>query len=122
MKTRLIAVEIAEDEVIYLEADDDVEAPRLESHDTAAPIRSARGGALDTAVKGFDMIEGSIRTFIRRTMGAFQEMAGANVDRVTLEFGINVSGEAGIPYITRGKGEGNLRIKVECSFAGNKQG
>jgi len=35
---------------------------------------------------------------------------------VTLEFGINVGGEAGIPYITKGSVESNLKIKVECSF------
>ncbi|MBD2305435.1 hypothetical protein H6G17_07900 [Chroococcidiopsis sp. FACHB-1243] len=43
-------------------------------------------------------------------------MAIANVDKVTLEFGIKVAGEAGIPYVTKGTTQSNLKITVECSF------
>ncbi|NJM77983.1 MAG: hypothetical protein HC852_22170 [Acaryochloridaceae cyanobacterium RU_4_10] len=34
----------------------------------------------------------------------------ANVDKVTLEFGIKVDAEAAIPYITKGTAESNLNI------------
>jgi len=40
----------------------------------------------------------------------------ANVDKVTLEFGIKVAGEMGVPYVTKGTAESNLKITVECSF------
>ena len=49
--------------------------------------------------------------------GCFSEkMAIANVDKVTLEFGVKVAGEGGVPYITKGSSECNLKITVECSF------
>ena len=38
------------------------------------------------------------------------------VDKVTLQFGIRVGGEAGVPYVTKGTAESNLSITVECSF------
>jgi hypothetical protein len=31
-------------------------------------------------------------------------------------FGIEVGGEAGIPYITKGTAKSNLNIPVKCSF------
>ncbi|MCX7595121.1 MAG: hypothetical protein N2235_15450 [Fischerella sp.] len=44
-----------------------------------------------------------------------------NVDKVTLEeFGIELGGEAGIPYVTKGTAKSNLKITAECSFPENK--
>jgi hypothetical protein len=40
----------------------------------------------------------------------------ANVDKVTLEFGIEIGGETGIPYVTKGTAKSNLKMQVECSF------
>jgi hypothetical protein len=53
-------------------------------------------------------------------LNAFRDLAGANVDKVTLEFGIKVGGEAGIPYVTKGTAESNIKITVECSFPDTK--
>ena len=47
---------------------------------------------------------------------AFKQVAGANVDKVTLSFGIKLGGEAGIPYLTKGTAEGNLTMQIECTF------
>lgn len=51
-------------------------------------------------------------------MNAFKQMpiANANVDKVTLEFGIELGGEAGVPYVTKGTAKSNMKIAVECSF------
>ena len=43
-------------------------------------------------------------------------IAGGNIDKVTLEFGIKAGGKAGIPYVTEGSAESHLKIVVECSF------
>jgi len=49
-------------------------------------------------------------------LSAFKKVAIANVDKVTLEFGIELGGEAGVPYVTKGTAKSNLKITVECSF------
>lgn len=49
---------------------------------------------------------------------AFKELGDANIDKVTLEFGINMVGEAGVPYITKGTAECSLKVTVESSFPG----
>ena len=61
-------------------------------------------------------MQGTIRAYIDYTLQAFRDLAIANVDKVTLEFGIKIGGEAGIPYVTKGSAESNLKITVECSF------
>lgn len=66
--------------------------------------------------QSFQAIEVTIRAYTAYTLNAFKQMAIANVDKVTLEFGIKVAGEAGVPYVTKGTAESNLKITVECSF------
>ncbi|MEL6552759.1 MAG: CU044_2847 family protein [Cyanobacteria bacterium J06621_11] len=68
------------------------------------------------AAQSFKAIEGTIRTYTNQTLNAFKGMAGGNVDKVTLQFGIRIAGEAGVPYVTKGTAESNLSITVECSF------
>ena len=36
--------------------------------------------------------------------------------KVTLEIEVKVAGEAGVPYVTKGTADANLKITVECSF------
>ncbi|PZO18258.1 MAG: hypothetical protein DCF25_10070 [Leptolyngbya foveolarum] len=82
--------------------------------EAAAASLQERGFA--NAAQSFKAIESTIRTYTKHTLSAFKDMADANVDKVTLEFGIRVSGEAGVPYVTKGAAESNLNITVECSF------
>lgn len=85
------------------------------------PSGGDTGGALSNksaiaAAQSFKAIEGTIRTYTNQTLNAFKGMAGGNVDKVTLQFGIRIAGEAGVPYVTKGTAESNLSITVECSF------
>ncbi|MGB3298619.1 MAG: CU044_2847 family protein [Phormidesmis sp.] len=68
------------------------------------------------AAQSFKAIESTIRAYTTHTLSAFKNMPQGNVDRVTLQFGIRVGGEAGVPYVTKGTAESNLSITVECSF------
>lgn len=68
------------------------------------------------AVQSFQAIEGTIRAYTTHTLSAFQHVAIANIDKVTLEFGIEIGGEAGVPYVTKGTAKSNMKITVECSF------
>lgn len=61
-------------------------------------------------------VDRTICKYTEYVLNAFRQVAGATVDKVTLEFGIEIAGEAGIPYVTKGTAKSNLKIKVECSF------
>ncbi len=111
--THLAPIQLDDQTVIYIEAEDDVNAPSLPPE--GETIRTPKGSA-EVALKHFQALQGTIRTYTAYTLNAFKEMATANVDQVTLEFGVKVAGEGGVPYITKGSAECNLKVTVVCSF------
>ncbi|MGB7249348.1 MAG: CU044_2847 family protein [Phormidesmis sp.] len=138
--TQLVPIQLEDGTEIYIEATENVAvSPTTEIDDEVEEVRRGQkgwggnggsrgvvgfpstgtpeGSAATLAAQSFKAIEGTIRTYTTHTLSAFKDMAHANVDRVTLEFGIRVGGEAGVPYVTKGTAESNLSITVECSFA-----
>jgi hypothetical protein len=73
-------------------------------------------GASEQVARSFQALQGTIRAYTSYTLNAFRQMAGANVEKVTLEFRVKVAGEAGVPDVTKGTADANLKITVECSF------
>jgi hypothetical protein len=49
-------------------------------------------------------------------MNAFKNSGVANSEEVTLECGVNLSADAGIPYIASGKAQSSLKITVKCTY------
>ncbi|ASC69181.1 hypothetical protein XM38_001070 [Halomicronema hongdechloris C2206] len=125
---QLIPIQLEDGTQIYIEATEDIATPTPDGPATAGETtRTAKGLGLPShqasqrITQSFQAIEGTIRTYTRYTLNAFRELAIAEVERVTLEFGVSVGGEAGIPYVTQGRAESNLRITVECSFKSSQQ-
>lgn len=124
--TQLVPIRLEDGTEIYMEATEDVVAPDSAPAPSLDPYaettRTAKGWNMTDpttqvhAAQSFKAIEGTIRTYTSYTMNAFKDMATANVEKVTLEFGLKVGGEAGVPYVTKGTAESNLKITVECSF------
>ena len=135
---QLVPIQLEDGTEIYIEATNDVDvAPTVEepeeevrrgqkgwggngSRGFTVPGGDTPNGngsnAAAIAAQSFKAIEGTIRTYTSHTLSAFKNMADGNVDKVTLQFGIRVGGEAGVPYVTKGTAESNLSITVECSF------
>lgn len=126
---QLTPIQLDDGTIIYIEASDDITVPLVtESTEPTREItradleagekgwRSTPRNAQVAAAQSFQAIEGTIRAYTTYTLNAFKQVAIANVDKVTLEFGIEVGGEAGVPYVTKGTAKSNLKITVECSF------
>ncbi|NMF86220.1 CU044_2847 family protein [Nodosilinea sp. P-1105] len=114
--TQLAPLTLDDGTVIYIEVTDNVdELPTGTSSPPGETTRTAKG-ASEQVVRQFQAMQGTIRAYTSYTLNAFRQMAGANVDKVTLEFGVKVAGEAGVPYVTKGTADANLKITVECSF------
>jgi len=125
--TKIVPVQLDNGTVLYIEAQDETEAPPIAP---PAPldetIEQRRGGAKGigdprmpfrpTPTQSMQMVQSTIRTYTTYCLDAFKNCATANVDEVTLEFGINLSADAGIPYIASGKAQSNLKITVKCSY------
>ena len=118
---QLTPITLDDGAVIYIEVAEDVETPSdsLDSYPPEGATRTAKGAGKHVA-KSFHAMQGTIRAYTHYTLNAFKHLSGANVDKVTLEFGIKVAGEAGVPYVTKGTAESNLKITVECSFPTEK--
>jgi hypothetical protein len=57
-----------------------------------------------------------IRGYTLYALNAFKEMGNVNVQEVSLKFGLKISAETGIPYITKGSADCNLEISVKCTL------
>ena len=125
--TQLIPIQVDADTVIYVEpaTDIQVQPPSAPSRElTRADLELGDKGAIEDAARkamqSFVAMETTIKTYTQRTLNVFRDLASTEVDKVQLEFGINLGGEAGVPYVTKGTAECSLKITVECSFSGQK--
>ncbi len=109
--TNLAPITLDDGTVIMMEISE-TNLPEMPSNERSRTTRSGTS----TAVQQIEAMQGTIKAFAVYTLNSFKQIAEANVDKVTLKFGINVGGEAGIPYITKGTVGSNLEITVECSF------
>jgi hypothetical protein len=135
--TQLTPIQLDDGTIIYIEATENIAVSPTQSNDSnLEPDEEpevARGGGKGwgdqfergrqfpvdpqtAAVQSFRAIEGTIRAYTTYTLSAFQQVTIANIEKVTLEFGVEVGGEAGVPYVTKGTAKSNLKITVECSF------
>lgn len=57
-----------------------------------------------------------IRDYSEYALNALKNFTAAEVEEVTLKFGIKLGGKKGIPFVTEGSAEGNLEIEIKCKF------
>ena len=112
--THLSSLKFDDGSVIYIEAQEDVIVPTPPASE--GTTRTSKGVG-EVALKQFQTLQGTIRAYTSQTLSAFNNIGvSANVDKVTLEFGVKVGGEMSIPYIAKSSSDCNLKITVECSF------
>jgi PIN domain nuclease of toxin-antitoxin system len=121
--TKLTAIQLDENTIIYVEATEDVNVPILSTEELAEEEEEAlvdKGmnpqQIRQKMMQNFLSIQNTIRAYTIYTLNAFKQIPVANVNKVTLEFGIEMGGEAGVPYVTKGTAKSNMKITVECSF------
>ncbi len=122
--TKLAPIRLDDNTVIYIEATEEAIVPNINfsapsENEEEAPMTRGLPSideAQQQAIQNFKAIEGTVRAYTVYTLNAFKNLAVANIDKVTLKFGVEIGGEAGIPYITKGTAKSNLNIEVECSF------
>jgi len=126
MKTKLAPLFIDKDTVVYIEITEEVEATggvtilSTSEVDEEEEEAANEKGLKEDFQKHIQDLQSTIFAYTNYSLAAFKKVAMANVDKVTLEFGIEIGGETGIPYVTKGTAKSNLKIQVECSFTDNK--
>ena len=57
-----------------------------------------------------------IRGYTKFVLGAFKNFTDAEIEEVTIKFGIKLGGKTGIPFLTEGSAESNFEIEVKCKL------
>jgi hypothetical protein len=120
--SKLQEIQLDDGSVVYVEVSESLNLPGTIGNG-AAPEggqRVGKGGLMPNptvqVTKSFRAIEDTIKTYTKHTLNAFQDAAFSDVKKVTLEFGVNVSGMGGLPYIAAGTAGCNIKVSVECVF------
>lgn len=123
---KVVPVQLEDGLVVYIEAQEDtqtetaVRSPGVESEEQGRTGRKGMGDLLPSPrlnpAQSMKMVQDTIRSYTYYCLNSFKNFSVANVDEVTLEFGINVSADAGVPYIASGKAQSNLKITVKCTY------
>lgn len=119
---QLTPITLEDGTTIYIEASENT-TPASDVVIPQNPIENnnpKRGGVFIDPQKQlpqtFQAIESTIPAYTTYTLRAFKNVVIAEVSEVTLKFGVNISSEAGIPYIANAKGGCNMEITVRCEF------
>jgi hypothetical protein len=123
---KLTPIQFDDDTIIYIETTEDLEVSIVStkkidksSEEEEEEVLTGRGMSEDLqkqAFQNFRAIQSTIYAYTTFTLGALKQVKNANINKVNLEFGVEIGGELGIPYITKGTAKSNLKINVECSF------
>ncbi|MGK7943196.1 MAG: CU044_2847 family protein [Microcystaceae cyanobacterium] len=70
----------------------------------------------DKVGQKLDQTQQLIKDCAAYTLNSFKDFATAEVDEITMKFGIKLGGEGGIPYITKGSMESNIEIQIKCKL------
>ena len=85
--------------------------------DITQPVdRDGRPGRGESSFIKMQEARQMIRGYAVYALSAFKDFGAAQIEEVTLKFGLKLGGKAGIPYITEGSAESNLEIQVKCKF------
>lgn len=82
--------------------------------------KESYGWREDAFVK-IEEVHHQIRAYTKYAIGAFKNLGAAEVEEVTLKFGLKIGGKTGIPFVTEGSAESNFEIEVKCKFPEKKQ-
>jgi Trypsin-co-occurring domain 1 len=77
--------------------------------------RPGEKGTTDEILLKMSEIQEKIQAYANFAIGAFQHLAAAEVEEITLKFGIKLGGKTGIIF-TEGSAEGSMEVSVKCKF------
>lgn len=66
-------------------------------------------------------VHDKLQNYARYAIGAFQNVPFADVEEITLKFGVKISGSTGIPILTHGSVEGDFHIEIKCKPKNKEQ-
>lgn len=108
-------VELENKQTVFIQVESDVEFMSISSREkyisTGSNIETK--GIIKTSQESIKNLGEVIQAMSTTVVNSLKESQFVNIEKITLDFGIKLAGEAGVPFIARGKSEGAVNIKVE---------
>ncbi len=91
-----------------------VETPQIADipEPTNTGKRSGAKGGTDDVLLKMEEVQSKIQAYANFAIGAFKHLGGAEVEEISLKFGIKLGGKTGIIFT-----EGSMEISVKCKFS-----
>lgn len=64
--------------------------------------------------------QSSIRNYTAYVLNSFKNFSAAEIDEISVKFGLNLGGGVGLPYIVKGSADSNVEIQIKCKFPNKK--
>jgi len=106
---QIIPIELEDGTIIYMEAQEEV-------RQAGEPKRGLIPTDLQKIPQPFQAIEHTVRAYTTSTLNAFKNLAIAEINEISLEFGVKINATTGVPFIAAGTGECSIKISVKCTF------
>lgn len=106
----------ADGEIYEVETDTVIREIELDPTTSEEDVFDEERGLQKNAIARMQQARQMIRAYTAYAVSAFKDFGAAEIEEVTLKFGLKMGGKVGIPYITEGSTEGNLEIEVKCKF------
>lgn len=72
------------------------------------------------AIVPMQKVQGMIRSYTAYVLTSFKNFSVAEIDEISLKFGMNLGGGVGLPYIVQGNADSNVEIQIKCKFPNKK--
>ncbi|MGD9409885.1 CU044_2847 family protein [Thiohalocapsa sp.] len=112
----LIELDLGAGRTVLVETDDEVSVPRS-AMSAMGYQRASREASLRADLT---RVQETLRGFVDASVAGLKEV-DADIERVTLQFGISLGGEVGMPFITKGDTCGALKVTVQCNLGRRQQ-
>ena len=99
------------DYTLFMEAADSLALP--DSSGADGDDEYERMGINEVKVQ-LSEVHAKLQNYARYAIGAFQNVPFADIEEITLKFGVKISGSTGIPILTHGSVEGDFHIEIKC--------
>ncbi len=112
MSMKLTEILAPDGSTIYIQYDE-------EEIDALRAVRVPKAKDIAERTKKFkETMVNTVRSYSETMLNAMQEgMTGLlSPDKLTLEFGLQLGGEAGVPFVTKGTAQANVKVTIEWNL------
>lgn len=115
MSTKITAIEGADGETIYVEYDEADSEALEEAGDSELQAVGYIDDIKERTEKFKTVLQSTIKGYSTMVLSTVKESMEDKLkpSKVSMEFGIQAGGETGVPFVTKGSAQANVKVTIE---------